>query len=97
MFSTPTEVAAYIASHARAKRLSLNLSQLSLSERSAVSLGVLKKFERTAKISLESLLKIAMALGCLEEFLQLFRATPIEAISSLDQLLEKNIRQRGRK
>lgn len=93
---TPQEMAMYIAERAQEKRLSLNLSQKSLSEHSGVSLSVLKKFERTGKISLESLLKIALALGSLEDFKKLFTPLPPESFSSLDGLLKDKTRKRGR-
>jgi transcriptional regulator with XRE-family HTH domain len=94
---SPQEMAKSIAERSQAKRLSLNLTQKSLSERSGVSLGVLKKFERTGKISLESLLKIALALGAFEEFKLLFSPTSRENLASLDDLFKDNKRQRGRK
>lgn len=94
---TPFEMATHIAKQSQAKRLSLNLSQKTLSERSGVSFGVIKKFERTGKISLESLLKIAITLNSLEEFKNLFNPTPPEAFLSLDELLKDKTRKRGRK
>lgn len=92
----PQEMAKSIAVCAQAKRLSLNLSQKSLSERSGVSLGVLKKFERTGKISLESLLKIAFSLDSLGEFQQLFKPLSAETFASLDEILRDKTRKRGR-
>jgi len=86
----------HLAKQTQAKRLFLNLSQKTLSERSGVSFGVLKKFERTGKISLESLLKIAMTLGVLENFKDLFKEIPLEHFSSLDDLMKDNTRKRGR-
>jgi transcriptional regulator with XRE-family HTH domain len=94
---TPKEIAEHIAKQAKVKRLSFNLSQNSLSERSGVSVGTLKKFERTGKISLESLLRIALTLDALEEFKELFKPIPFENLSSLDELLKDNTRKRGRK
>jgi transcriptional regulator with XRE-family HTH domain len=94
---TPHEMAKYIAKQAQAKRLGLNFSQQTLSDRSGVSFGVLKKFEQTGKISLDSLLKIALTLGSLEEFKYLFQKSEPEHISSLDDLLKDNKRKRGRK
>jgi transcriptional regulator with XRE-family HTH domain len=94
---TPPEVLEHLARAAKSKRLSLNLSQKSLSLHSGVSLGVLKKFERKGKISLESLVKIAMALGCLDDFMGLFRQPSPESLSTLDDLLKQKIRKRGRK
>jgi transcriptional regulator with XRE-family HTH domain len=92
---TPHEMAERIAKLVQAKRLSLNLRQKTLSERSGVSYGVLKKFERTGQISLESLLKIALALGTLEEFKDLFKPIPPEEQLSLDELLKDQTRKRG--
>ena len=57
MFKTPNEMGLLIAKQLKARRLSLNMSQKSLSERSGVSHSTLKNFERTGKISLESLFK----------------------------------------
>lgn len=72
MLKTNAEIAAGLAARARAKRLESDLSQAGLAARSGVSLGSLKLFERTGKISLAGFLKIAMALGCLGEFEGLF-------------------------
>ncbi|MGB7128542.1 MAG: helix-turn-helix transcriptional regulator [Candidatus Rhabdochlamydia sp.] len=94
---TPWEVQKHIAKQAKEKRLSLNFSQQTLSDRSGVSFGVLKKFEQTGKISLESLLKIALVLGSLEEFKDLFKQTKLEHLTSLDELLKSKKRKRGRK
>ena len=94
--SSPTEIAKQLALRAQAKRLSLNLSQKTLCERSGVSFGVIKKFERTGKISLESLLKIALTLGTLEEFNEIFQPIPPEQFTSLDELIKHQPRKRGR-
>ncbi|MBY0545557.1 MAG: helix-turn-helix domain-containing protein [Gammaproteobacteria bacterium] len=94
---TPHEVATQLAERAQAKRLVLNLSQKTLSERSGVSFGVIKKFERTGKISLESLLRLAWILDALDDFNALFKPAPPESFLSLDELLKaKTSRKRGR-
>ena len=61
-----------VMNRARARRKSLNFSQIELSKRSGVSLGSVKRFESTGEISLTSLLKIAVALGCEGDFNKLF-------------------------
>ncbi len=95
---TPHQIAMHLAEQAHAKRLALNLSQKSLAERSGVSLGVLKKFERTGKISLESLLKLALVLNCLEKFHDLFKIEiQTSTLRSLDDLFNDQARKRGRK
>ena len=97
IFLTPHDLIIQIAKQAKEKRLTLNFTQHSLSLRSGVSLGVLKKFERTGKISIESLLKIALVLDSLSEFSVLFKAKPLESYQTLDQLLKQKTRKRGRK
>jgi transcriptional regulator with XRE-family HTH domain len=97
ILTTPHEMAEQLAQRARERRLALNLSQAGLAERSGVSLGVLKKFERTGKISLESLLKIALPLGALDEFNALLQPKNPIAIQSLDSILQQKARKRGRK
>ena len=61
-----------IAERAKFKRLEQNLTQEGLALRSGVSLGSIKRFERSGEISLKSLIDIALALGCLEDFSALF-------------------------
>jgi transcriptional regulator with XRE-family HTH domain len=99
LFLTPFETSQIIAKSAREKRLSLNLSQQSLSKTSGVSYAVIKKFESTGKISLESLLKISSALGSLNDFSNVFVLDSDTTPITLDEMLQqknKN-RKRGRK
>ncbi len=93
---SPNEMAGEIAKKAKDKRLTLNLSQQTLSEKSGVSYGTLKKFERTGQISLESLLKIALALDEFEGFECLFTKSSDELPSSIDEILKDKSRKRGR-
>ncbi len=94
---TPLEYLTQIAQNAKTKRLSLNLSQQNLSMRSGVSLGSIKRFERTGKISLESLLKLALVLECLESFNSIFSQAPLESLPSIDAIFKQIPRKRGRK
>lgn len=94
---TPQEMQKIIASQARTLRLEFNLSQQTLSKKSGVSYGSLKKFEQTGQISLESLLKLAVALGAMDDFKSLFVPAPPSAASSLDELMVDEKRKRGRK
>ena len=67
------EIIQDIALRAKAKRLEQNLTQQGLSVRSGVSLGTVKRFERFGEISLKSLIDIALVLGCLDDFEELFK------------------------
>ncbi len=96
MMKTPQELLQSIAHRAKAKRLALNLTQVGLEQRSGVSLGTIKLFERTGKISLESLLKLATALGATKEFESLFVVAVTPATLSLDALMQQpKMRKRG--
>lgn len=93
---TPQEMQKIVAASARSLRLHSNLSQKTLSEKSGVSYGAVKKFEQTGQISLESLLKIALVLGCMGDFAQLFPLVPATSALSLDELIDPVQRKRGR-
>jgi transcriptional regulator with XRE-family HTH domain len=94
---TPQEMQKVLASKARTLRLELNLSQQTLSKKSGVSYGSLKKFEQTGQISLESLLKLAVILERMDDFKSLFAPAPFATALSLDELIETETRKRGRK
>jgi len=65
---TPSEMMDTIKTRFRQRRKALGYTQVELSERSGVSLGSLKRFERSGQIALESLLKLALVLECLGDF-----------------------------
>lgn len=48
-----------------------------------MSYGSIRRFEQTGEISLLSLVKIAKALDCLEDFNELFKKPPITDIRNL--------------
>jgi len=66
--ATPLEVRKVLAERHRTLRKQQKMSQKEMAERSGVSLGSLKRFENTGKISLDSLLKPMHLLGRLNEF-----------------------------
>lgn len=55
--------------------------------RAGVSLGSLKRFESTGRISLESLLKLAHLLGHLKDFENVFHAG--EEMNEIEQLFTR--------
>jgi len=65
---TPFEISKELAKRHRIIRRQLKISQEDMAEHSGVSLGSLKRFENTGKISLESFLKLLHLLGRLKEF-----------------------------
>lgn len=85
---TVQEVQTGIAGRFKARRLAMNLTQRELAVRSGVTWASLKRFERQGLIALESLLKLALVLDCLDDFDRLAaESPPIPAAQSLDALL----------
>jgi len=64
----PAEVLNSTAAKFRKIRKKAGLSQVEFAERSGVSLGSIKRFESSGKISLESFLKLLHILNRLNEF-----------------------------
>ena len=91
---SPGGVLRGVARRARDKRLEVNLTQVGLAERSGVSLGTLKLFERSGVISLASLIKIAFALDSETGFAGLF---PAREPITIEDVIEKPKRARRRR
>jgi transcriptional regulator with XRE-family HTH domain len=88
-FKTIPDIALSIAKKAR---LSQNLSRKTLSKVSGVAESSIKRFEMSGEISIISLLKIAKALGHINQFEDTF--TPSQP-ASIEQVIAKK-RARGR-
>ena len=80
---TPKEISGTVVENVRARRKEAHLTQEQLSRKSGVSLGSIKRFERTGEISLASLIRISVALGCEEDFLQLFAKKQYQSIQEI--------------
>lgn len=87
LFNPTSQVAKDIAKRCRKIRAQKKLTQQQLAERSDVSYGSIKRFESSGKISLESLLKIAVTLGCLGDFERLMQVSDLP--KSIDELFKK--------
>ncbi len=81
---TPLEVCRTLAERHKLLRKKLRLSQKEMAERSGVSLGSLKRFENTGKISLEALLKLAHLSGRLKDFDTIFQ--PGDGLNEVEKL-----------
>ena len=93
--STPKSIMQNLKDRFKQKRLSLNLTQEGLSNKSGVSLGSVKRFESSGEISFASLLKIALVLNCLDDFKNIANKKD-EKYNSMEDLLKQNpIKKRG--
>ena len=88
----PDEILRETASKHRDIRKKAKLSQAKLADRSGVSLGSLKRFEATGRISLESFLKLLHILGRLDEFDQILH--PKEDMKGIEKLFSDRTRRR---
>lgn len=69
---SPQRIGTSIADRVRARRLQVAWSRETLASRAGVNLWSLKRFETTGKIALDSLVKLAIALGNGRDFEGLF-------------------------
>lgn len=82
--TTPQEINLKIAERVRAIRKRRKMSQEKLSEKSGVSLGSVKRFERIGEISLLSLTKIAIALDMEQDLKNLFADIPFMSLEEIE-------------
>ena len=84
----PNDMNRNIAKRMQARRKEQKLTQEQLSKKSDVSLGSLKRFEQTGEISLSSLIKIACALGCEDDFNSLFAK---KSYASIQEVIDEQL------
>jgi HTH-type transcriptional regulator/antitoxin HipB len=93
---TPQEAGHALAQRARALRLLLAWTRATLAQRAGVSQASLKRFETTGAASLDLVLRVAFALGRLEDFGQTFQAPEARTLAELRARQERPARKRGR-
>ncbi len=69
---TPNEIAKELVEKIKQQRKKLKISQIQLAAKSGVSLGSIKRFESKYEISLNSLIKILIALNLEQDLGNLF-------------------------
>ena len=80
---TQEQTCAELAERVRARRKEQGLTQAQLAAKSGVSLGSLKRFEQQHEISLASLVRLAAALGCQDDFDALFSRRSYRSIDEV--------------
>jgi transcriptional regulator with XRE-family HTH domain len=94
---TPRDMARTLARRVRALRLDRGWTQEEIAERAGLSLATYRRFERTGRISLERLLKLAVILDARAGFDQLFLRSPARSLAELEERAERQTRRRGRR
>ena len=92
---SPFDVMRSIGQRAKALRLEQNITQQELADRVGIAIGTVKRFEKCGEIQFNHLLRIALVLGRLEEFFNIF--APADVPASLYELKTPKPRQRARK
>src|SRR5215211_5590856 len=93
----PTEVVAEIAERARELRIARGWTQQELAHRSDVALETLRRFERTGKIALERLVRIAVVLDAVGPLGELFAPPPAATLADLERAERRPVRARARR
>ncbi|MBM4394520.1 MAG: XRE family transcriptional regulator [Deltaproteobacteria bacterium] len=94
---TPTEIAALLARRVRALRLRENWTRATLAARAAISAASAKRFENTGAASLDLVLRVASALGRLDEFASLLAPPPARSLAEIERRSAGPDRKRGRR
>lgn len=81
--NTADEIAHALAKRLKLLRLRKKWKRSTLAERSGVTESSLRRFEQTARISLENFLKLMSALGRLDEADALLQPPPIKTIDDI--------------
>lgn len=85
---SPMDINLELAKRVQKKRKANKLTQKQLSQKSGVSLGSVKRFERIGEISLSSLIKIAFVLDCEDDFQHLFAR---KEYSSIQEVIDEQL------
>ena len=79
-----------IAENFRKRRVEKNITRQCIAELSGVPLSTVARFEQKGLIALESLIKLAMALGYTSEIKNLFSAPKFDTMEELDMIRQKS-------
>lgn len=94
---TPVEIGLELGRRLEALRLANDWRRATLAERTGVSVSTIQRFERTGKITLEHLLRLADALGRAEDFAALLQPGAARSLDELEQRMTRPPPKRGRR
>ena len=92
---SPIDVMQKTAQRAKALRLAQNITQQELADKVGIAVGTVKRFEKTGEIQFNHLLRIALVIGKLDDFSNIFAVDDLPV--SLYDLKAEKVRQRARK
>ena len=83
-FATYEEVCKELGARLKAQRLAQMLTQEDLAVRAGLSVGTVKNIENKGQSSIESVVRLGLALGLADHFQELFKLQ-VESIAQMDQ------------
>lgn len=95
--NTPEEIAELLASQVREDRLRREWTQQTFADRSGVSLPTLRRYERTARTSIEHFRRFCHVVGRLDELASYLQPPPANTLAELESRAYASNRKRGRK
>lgn len=90
MLDNPDDIMMQIAENFRKRRVEKNITRERIADMSGVALATVARFEQKGFISLESLIKLAMALGYVSEIKGLFGAPKFSTMAELELIRQKS-------
>ncbi len=93
-FYTPTEIVNILGERLKKQRLTLNLTQAELANKAGIGLSTVARIESGDGGTLDNVIRLAIALGLINEFSTLFEPQP-DTIK--DIINQQNLRQRASK
>lgn len=93
---TPQKTRQELAARLKELRLAKGWRQVTLAERSGVSLGSLRRFETSGRVSVDNLLKLAFALRRLDDFDGLFELPRARTMAELEEQEKRKQARRKR-
>lgn len=84
-FYTPSEIADILGERLKTQRLILNLTQAAVAEKSGIGVSTVARIESGHGGTLDNVIRLAIALGMINHFSQLFDITP----SSIEDIINK--------
>jgi len=93
---TPAESGKSMAERAKALRLLKSLTRETLAQRAGITAASLKRFETTGAASLDLVLRLAFALGRLDDFTGAFQPPEAATLAELKARYDRPLRKRGR-
>jgi len=95
VFTTCGDILNTLSGQMKKRRLEKGYTRSSLQSITGVPAPTIARFETTSKISLESFVKLASALGYQDELISLFKNDKFSTMAEMETIKKNRNRQRG--